>query len=278
MEISSDAHEKLARLAAALGRMESALVAFSGGVDSTFLLSAASEVLGGRVLAVTASSRIVPRREVEAAVELARELGAEHLVIETDEPETEEFRANRPDRCYHCKKALLGRMLGIAGERGIGNVLEASNAADDADYRPGSKAVRELGVRSPLREVGLTKKEIRELSQERGLSTWNKPAMACLATRIPYGEAVTPEKLERIEKGEEFVLALGFSSCRLRSHGDLARVEVPASELYKLLDEPVRRAVAVRLKELGFLYVSIDLEGYRQGSMNEPLSAAFEPE
>ena len=265
---------KLARLEKAIARCDSALVAFSGGVDSTFLLSVAKEVLGERLLAVTAVSPVVQPDEVESAKTLAKKLGVAHEVIHTDEVMHEEYCSNPPERCYYCKQVLFSRLTALARERGLACVIEASNADDTGDYRPGLRAVKELGVKSPLIEAKLTKAEIRALSRERKLPTWNKPALACLASRFPYGERITVEKLDQVLKGEEYLLSLGFSSCRLRYYGKLVRIEVPEEEIRRLLESALRRRISARLKALGFQYITVDIEGYRSGSMNETLPAA----
>lgn len=226
------------------------------------------------MLAITAASPVVQPDEVAGAKRLAKKLGVAHEVIHTNEVMEERFCSNPPERCYYCKETLFSKLTALAGERGLACVLEASNADDTGDYRPGLRAVRELGVKSPLIEARLTKAEIRALSRERKLPTWNKPALACLASRFPYGERITVEKLDRVLRGERYILSLGFRSCRLRSYGALARIEVPEGEIEKLLEAGVRRRVAARLKKLGFQYVTVDLEGYRTGSMNETLPAA----
>jgi uncharacterized protein len=265
---------KLERLRRIVARCGSALIAFSGGVDSTFLLSVSKDVLGDNLLAVTAASPVVQPDEVAGAKRLAKKLGIAHEVIRTNEIMEERFCSNPPDRCYYCKETLFSKLTALARERGLACVLEASNADDTGDYRPGLRAVKELGVKSPLIEAGLTKAEIRALSRERGLPTWNKPALACLASRFPYGERITIEKLGRVFKGEKYILSLGFRSCRLRSYGKLARIEVPEGEIERLLEANLRRRIAARLRKLGFQYVTVDLEGYRSGSMNEALPAA----
>lgn len=213
----------------------------------------------------------MPRREVDEARGIAAGLGVKHEIITADVMSLSSFRDNPPDRCYHCKKRIFSAVMGTAGERDLPCVLEASNSDDGSDYRPGLKAVRELGVRSPLMEAGLTKREIRALSRERGLGTWDKPAMACLATRIPYNEPITIEKLKQVEKGEEILISAGFGSCRLRHHGGVARIEVPPGDIDRLLDMPLRGEIAERIRELGFQYVAVDMEGYRPGSLNESL-------
>jgi uncharacterized protein len=263
---------KLERLKRIVARCDGALVAFSGGVDSTFLLSVARDVLGERLLAVTVAFPAVPAAEVRRARSLARSIGARHLVVRADDViDLERFRSNPPDRCYHCKTAILSRLASIAQTLGFPCILEASNTDDVGDYRPGRRAVRELGARSPLIEAGLSKSEIRGLSKRCGLPTWNAPSAACLASRIPYGEEITREKLGRIEKGEAYLVSLGFGAIRLRHHGTLARIEVPEREIGKLLRGGVRKKVVARMKALGFAYVTFDLEGYRSGSLNETL-------
>jgi uncharacterized protein len=263
------AARKLERLRGIIARCERVLVAYSGGVDSTFLLAVAREVLEDRVLAATVSFPVVPAAEVKAAKAMARKLGARHVVVPAGEiMRLEAFRTNPPDRCYHCKMKVLGKLVRVARARGIRCVLEASNVDDTKDYRPGHRAVKELRVRSPLIEAGLTKAEIRKLSRDTDLPTWNKPAFACLATRIQHGEPITRGKLERVRSGEEFILSLGFTSCRVRLHGNLARIEVPKGEVGRLLDEKLRRRIVRKMRALGFRYVTIDLEGYRSGSMN----------
>ncbi len=262
---------KLERLEKTLLDMESALVAYSGGVDSTFLLKVAADTLGDRVVTVTASSAIRPGREVAEAEELAAALGVRHIVMATDELDDENFATNPPERCYHCKRSLLSKLLELAREHGLRWVAEGSIENDTGDYRPGMAAVSELGVRSPLREVGLTKAEVRELSRELGLPTWEKPSSPCLATRIPYGTRITTEALSRVERAEELLAGLGLRVSRVRVHGDTARIEVPRADEHVVLAGGNRESIVRGLKAIGFRYVSLDLEGYRTGSMNEPL-------
>ena len=271
----ADRLAKLVHLEKIIARCRGALVAFSGGVDSTFLLSVARGVLGTKLLAVTVAFPAVPAAEIKNARALARSLRVKHLVLRADDVMgMERFSGNPPDRCYHCKKAILSKLLVLAQALGFPCILEASNKDDVKDYRPGHRAVKELGAKSPLIEAGLTKADIRALSMERGLPTWNKPSAACLASRIPYGETITREKLARIERGEAFLASLGFSACRLRHHGELARIEVPESEIARLASAGTRIKIVRRMKALGFRYVTFDLEGYRSGSMNETLPAA----
>jgi len=262
--------DKRARLREILSGLPGALVAFSGGVDSTFLLHEARQVLGERVLAVTASSPIHPQEEVERARWLAREMGVAHLVLPTSELDLPGFSSNPPDRCYLCKRALLGLLWEVARSRGMGCVLEGSNASDLGEYRPGRRAVTEMGARSPLLEAGLTKGEIRELSRQAGLPTWDLPPMACLATRFPYGTPITPAALEAVAGAERALRGMGFRLVRVRYHGAVARIEVPAEEVQALV---ARRDEVVRaVKAAGFPYVAVDLEGYRTGSMDEVLA------
>ena len=261
--------KKLERLKRMLGDMRSVLVAYSGGADSTFLLWVALDVLGEKVLAATAKSPIHPASESAAAGEMARRLGAEHIFIETRELDEPEFARNPPERCYLCKRRLFARLRELAEEHGLKEVVEGSNRDDLGEHRPGLKALRELRIRSPLAEAGLTKAEIRVLSRKMGLPTWDKPAQACLATRFPYGELLTPEKLRRVEEAEEFLRSLGLGQLRVRSHGLLARIEVSREEMPRLLDEA--GSVVEELKKLGYTYIALDLEGYRTGSMDEPL-------
>lgn len=261
--------EKFENLQNRIRSMGSLVIAFSGGVDSTFLLSVAAELLGPGVVAVTATSSTYPERELKEAIAFARSIGAEHLIIRSEELEIEGFAENPLDRCYHCKKELFTKVFDIARERGIPYVADGSNADDTGDYRPGMKAMRELGAVSPLLDAGLTKDEIRVLSKARGLPTWDKPSFACLSSRIPYGERITPEKLDRIDQAEQFLLDLGFRQVRVRHHGDIARIEVDAGERARFLEGEAMDRVDRALRALGFAYVTLDLKGYRTGSMNE---------
>lgn len=271
LELSRITSDKLAALKTILKEMNSAVVAYSGGVDSAFLLKAAVDELGNRVLAVTADSQTIPRAELEAATRLARLLGARHLIVNTNELSDPQFAANPPDRCYHCKKALFATLTKIARDKQIDYVIEGSNLSDLSDYRPGMKAVDQFRVRSPLKEAGLTKDEIRFLSREAGLPTWDKPAAPCLSSRIPYGSKITEERLRRIEAAEAFLHELGFRVLRVRDHGPVARIEVPKADLPRMLTDDLSQRVGEKLRELGFQYVTVDLSGFRSGSLNEAL-------
>jgi uncharacterized protein len=250
------------------------LIAFSGGADSTYLLKVASEELGGKVLAVTARSETYPEKEVRAATRMAETLGISPLLIKTEEIDNPKFAENSPLRCYYCKQELFTRLRTIAAARSIPYVLDGSNADDRGDYRPGTRAGRELGVRSPLREAGLTKAEIRLLSMDMGLPTWNKPSLACLASRFPYYTAIERRTLLKVGRAEDLLRKLGLTQVRVRHHGEIARVEVRPEEFEKLMTESARRKVAAELKKLGYTYVALDLEGYRTGSLNEPFRRA----
>jgi uncharacterized protein len=271
MSETRDTQKKLTHLTRILKEMDSVLVAYSGGVDSAFLLKVARDTLGDHVYAVTAESEIHPDFEIEGARELAKKLDVRHELVRSTEMEDETFLANPPDRCYHCKKHVFSELKSIAEKNGIPWIADGSNVDDTGDYRPGMKALEELGIRSPLREAGLTKAEIRELSKELGLPTWNRPAMACLASRIPYGTRITPEALKRVAEAERLLRKLGFQQVRVRDHGTVARIEVPPGEKKALLDEEMSALLVIKLKTLGYKYVSLDLEGYRTGSLNEAL-------
>lgn len=258
-------YEKLQEIIRSLGK---AAVAFSGGVDSALLLKVSFDVLGSEnVVAVTVVSPVHPEAERAEAVELARSMGARQLLANTAEMDNDRFVANDPDRCYHCKTGLFKTVRDIIKKEGFTHILEGSNVDDLADYRPGRLACREAGVRSPLTEAGLTKDNIRSISQELGLPTSTKPAEACLATRIPYGTAITVERLKRIELSEVFIKTLGVLQVRVRHHGNTARIEVDENDLPVVLE--CRNEIAEKLTEFGFTYVSLDLKGYRTGSMND---------
>ncbi len=263
---------KAARLRELLRSLGSAVVAYSGGADSSLLLKLAHSELGDRSLAVIGTSATYPGKEMEEALAVAGLVGARCVVVETGELSDARFAGNPPDRCYYCKSELFERLKLVAEKNSMAWVLDGSNADDLKDIRPGSRAAREKGVRSPLQEVGLSKAEVRELARLLGLPNWSKPAQACLASRIPYGDAITVEKLRRIAAAEEVLQQIGFSQVRVRAHGQVARIEVPASELDKLTPDRVRNQVVREFKGLGFVFVCLDMEGYRTGSLNEPLT------
>jgi uncharacterized protein len=244
-------------------------VAFSGGVDSAYLASAATQVLGPAALCVTADSPSYPDHHRQLALRVAREFGLHHEFVRTAEMERPEYRANPVDRCYHCKHELYGVLSGLAAARGIPAIVDGSNADDRSDYRPGRKAAREFGVRSPLDESDLTKADIRELSRLAGLPTWDEPASACLSSRIPYHSEVTGEKLRMIERAETVLRDLGFRVCRVRHHDALARLEIGRDEMPRALDPEVRERIVRELRAIGYQHVAIDLQGYRMGSLNE---------
>jgi len=251
--------------------LESVIVAYSGGVDSSYLAYIASRTLGDRAVAVTADSPSYPERHRQLAIQIARDFGLRHEIIHTSELERPEYRANPSNRCYYCKHELYTHLSAIARERGIPVVADGSNADDRGDYRPGRQAAREFGVRSPLDEVNLTKDEIRELSRRAGLPTWDEPASACLSSRIPYHSEVTDEKLRAIEAAETAIRSLGFRVFRVRHHDDLARIEIARAEMPRALEPDTAAAIVRALKEVGYKYVSLDLQGYRMGSLNEGL-------
>jgi uncharacterized protein len=268
-EVSSKKQALIERLKT----VDSLLVAFSGGVDSTFLLALARQVLGEKVVACTATSIVYPSRESKEAMSFAKEKGADHVIMATDAMSLPDFTANKPDRCYHCKKYLFEKLKELAAQKGIKHIAHAANLDDLKDYRPGWRAAEEMGILAPLVDARLTKEEIRFLSREIGLASWNKPSMACLASRIPFGESITEKKLRMIQEAEGFIAGLGFTQYRVRYHGPVARIEVEPEDIHRLIDKEMRMKIVDRLKDLGFLHVSVDLEGYVSGSTNRGLEA-----
>jgi uncharacterized protein len=262
---------KEAALLSALSELPSVIVAYSGGVDSAFLAYAATRTLGAGALCVTADSPSYPERHRAMAVSLAAQFGFRHEFVQTSEMERPEYRANPANRCYYCKNELYTHLSALAFERGIAVIVDGSNADDRGDYRPGREAAREFGVRSPLDDAELTKDEIRELSRRAGLPTWDEPASACLSSRIPYFSEVTDEKLRQIERAEAALRALGFRICRVRHHDTIARLELGRDEIARALDPAMAGTIDRELRALGYAHVTVDLRGYRLGSLNEAL-------
>ena len=267
----ADPDEKLAKLTSILKSYGSLLVAFSGGVDSTFLLKVAVDTLGERVAAFTEASPLHQSWELTEARELAAQLGVRHIVVEADELENPDFAANPVNRCYLCKQVIFSEAARIAKELGLAQIADGSNVDDLSDYRPGRQALAEMNIRSPLLEAGFTKEEIRAASRTLGLPTWNRQPLACLASRFPYGTAITVQKLRQVEACETFLRNENFSTFRVRYHDDTARIEVSSDDVQRLVAAPLRERVVAHFKAAGFTYVALDLQGFRSGSMNEPL-------
>lgn len=267
-QLTDEQRKKLDKLKEIIKDLGSLAVGFSGGVDSSLLLAVAHEVLGDNVIAVSAIDASVPEREMNEARAFCLDRGIRHIIIKVDPMKEESYRKNSPDRCYFCKRGIFTEVKKTAEENGIKYVAEGSNMDDTGDYRPGMKAVAELSVKSPLKEAGLYKSDIRMISKEMGLPTWSKPAYACLASRFVYGEEITEEKLHMIDRAEQFLIERGFYEERVRIHGNIARIEVSPDDIPRLASPEVREEVYEEFKKLGFLFVTLDLKGYRTGSMN----------
>ena len=270
-QLSGELQEKMTKLKTYIAELGSLAVGFSGGVDSSLLLAVAHEVLGDKAIAVTAVDASVPERELKEAMTFCEERGIRQIICNVN-PFTEEgYRNNSPDRCYYCKRGIFSEIKRIAAENDISYAAEGSNMDDLGDYRPGLRAVEELGVKSPLRENGLYKSDIRNISKTMGLPTWSKPAYACLASRFVYGEEITEEKLHMIDQAEQFLIENGFFEERVRMHGNLARIEVPEKDISRLAEDDMRKAICSKFKDIGFMFVTVDMCGYRLGSMNATL-------
>lgn len=270
-ELNEEQRKKLDNLKAVIGKYSGLAVGFSGGVDSSLLLAVAHEVLGDKAIAVTGVDASVPERELNEAKKFCADRSIKHILVEVNPLKEESYRNNSPDRCYFCKHGIFTEIIDIAKQNGIEYVAEGSNMDDLGDYRPGLKAVEELSVKSPLREAGLYKSDIREISKAMGLPTWSKPAYACLASRFVYGEEITEKKLQMIDKAEQFLIELGFYEERVRMHGNIARIEVPPRDIARLASDEIRMKVYDEFKKIGFLFVTLDMNGYRTGSMNATL-------
>lgn len=263
---------KIQQLKTYIKNLGSVLIAFSGGVDSTFLLSICKDVLGkDKVIAVTIKSNLIPEKEIARAQELSRKIDVKHMIVEFDESKVQGIYKNLPERCYHCKKSVFEKLCSIADDLGLAYVVDGTNFDDTKDFRPGLRALEELNIKSPLKEMKITKEDIRLFSKKAQIPNWDKPSMACLASRFPYGEKITKEKLKRVEKAEEILAKYNFSQFRVRSHKNLARIEILPDDMIKILDEDIRDEVVKKFKNIGFVYITLDLIGYRTGSMNEVL-------
>lgn len=270
--MNKDIQNKKEKLISILEKYDHLIVAFSGGIDSTFLLQTAYKVIGGNVIAVTAKSPIHPGRETEFTKKFAKRLGIKHIIMQSREMRKKSFVANTKDRCYICKKLFSEDLLKLASDMGVKHVAHGANIDDMDDFRPGLKAAREMGIESPLVDACLKKRDIRLLSKKMGLDTWDKPSMACLASRIPYGIPISDEALNKIDRAEQFIFSLGFISCRVRYHNEVARIEVSPGDFKRIFDDKTRMAIINEFKDIGFIYISMDLEGYIQGSLNRSFS------
>jgi uncharacterized protein len=266
---SMELQNALKQLERHIKKLGSLAVAYSGGVDSTFLLKVAHDVLQDKVIAVTARSSTYPKRELKEAAEFTRSAGIKHIIIQSEELDIKGFTDNPPDRCYLCKYELFSKIKEVAQKYNIKYIAEGSNIDDLGDYRPGMQAIKELGIISPLKDAGLGKDAIRKLSRQMGLPTWDKPAFACLASRFPYGAKITRDKLAMVDRAEQYLLNLGFKQVRVRHHGDTARIEVAEAERLKFFDLELMDNIYKQFQKIGFAYTSLDLKGYRTGSMNE---------